>query len=80
MMVALPSRGDDISFDPADPTSLVYPRDVREISDAIEAGFSYTTSKRHIRYGFHSRTIFDGNNTDRKFWLGGSIDLPFSPK
>jgi hypothetical protein len=72
--------GSDISFDPADPTSLAYPRDVREINDAIEAGFSYTTSKRHIRYGFHSRTVFDGNNTDRKFWVGGSIDLPFSLK
>ena len=31
--------GSDISFaNPNDPTSIVYPRDVREISDAIEAG------------------------------------------
>ncbi len=70
--------GGDISFtDPADVTTLVYPRDVREISDSIEAGFSYTTAKRHFRYGFHSRTIFAGNNTDRKFWVGGSVEIPF---
>ncbi len=69
--------GGDISFDPAVPTSLVYPRDVREINDAIEAGFSYTTAKRRIRYGFQCRTVFAGNNSDRKFWVGGSIDVPF---
>ncbi len=69
--------GSDIIYDPAVPTSLVYPRDVREINDSIEAGFSYTTSKRHIRYGFHCQTIIGGNNTDRKFWVGGSIDVPF---
>lgn len=73
--------GADITFtDPADPTTLVYPRDTRETQDAIEAGFSYTTAKRHIRYGFHSRTVFEGNNTDRKFWVGGSIDIPFGGK
>jgi len=69
--------GSDISFDPADPTSLVYPRDVREINDALEFGFSYTTSKRHVRFGFHGRSVFAGNNTDRKFWVGGSFDIPF---
>ena len=68
--------GSDISYNPANPASLVYPRDVREISEAIEAGFSYTT-KRHIRYGFHSMTVLAGNNTDRKFWVGGSVDFPF---
>jgi hypothetical protein len=67
--------GDSISFDPADPTSLVYPRSVREISDSIEAGFSYTTLNRRIRYGLHTRTVFDGNNTDRKFWVGASLDF-----
>jgi hypothetical protein len=73
--------GTDITFgNPNDLTTLQYPRDPREISDAIEAGFSYTTSKRHFRYGFHSRTIFDGNNTDRKFWVGGSLDVPFGGK
>ncbi len=69
--------GNDIVFNPADPTSLVYPRDVREINDSIQAGFSYTTSRRHIRYAFNATTVFGGNNTDRKFWVGGSIDIPF---
>jgi hypothetical protein len=35
------------------------------------------TSKRQIRYGFHTRTVFDGNNTDSKSWVGGSVDFPF---
>ena len=72
--------GGDIIYDPNDPASIVYPRDARENSDAFEAGFSYTTSKRHIRYGFHSRTVFDGNNSDRKFWVGGSVDIPIGGK
>jgi hypothetical protein len=71
------SGGDIHIPDPNDLSSLVYPRDTREIQDSIEAGFSYTTSKRHIRYGFHSRTVFNGNNTDSKFWVGGSVDIPF---
>jgi hypothetical protein len=70
-------NGGDIQFDSTDPSAIVYPRDVREISDSIEWGFSYTTRKRHIRLGFHSRSVFDGNNTDKKFWVGGSIDIPF---
>lgn len=74
------TTGEDISFDPNNPTSLVYPRTVREDNDSIEAGFSYTTATRRIRYGFHSRTVFDGNNSDRKFWVGGSIDVPFGGK
>jgi hypothetical protein len=70
--------GGDITFeDPNDYSTLVYPRDVREINDSIEFGFSYTTKKHKIRYGFHGRTVFDGNNTDRKFWIGGSVDIPF---
>lgn len=72
--------GTDIIFEPGVPTSLVYPRDPREINDSIEAGFSYTTSKRHIRFGFQTRTVFAGNNSDRKFWVGGSIDVPFGGK
>ena len=32
--------------------------------------------RRHVRYGFHSRTIVDGNNTDGKFWVGASVDIP----
>jgi len=72
--------GSDIKFDSSDPTSLVYPRDPREINDSIEAGFSYTTRKHQLRFGFHSRTVFDGSNTDRKFWVGGSIDVPIGGK
>jgi hypothetical protein len=53
-----------------------YPTDVREISDSIDAGFSYTTSKRQWRYGFHARKTFDGSNTDSALWLGASLDIP----
>ncbi len=49
---------------------------LREINDSIEAGFSYTTSKRHIKYSFYTRTVFNGNNSDEKFWIGGGIELP----
>jgi hypothetical protein len=70
--------GDDITLSaPPAPFAITYPRAPRENSDAIEAGFSYTTPNRRIRYGFHTRTIFDGSNTDKKFWLGASIDVPF---
>ena len=72
--------GGDIIYDPNDPSAIDYPREVREINDSIEAGFSYTTSKRHFRYGFQSRTVFDGNNTDRAFWVGGSLDIPIGGK
>jgi hypothetical protein len=72
--------GSDIIYDPNYPSLIDYPRDPREINDAIEAGFSYTTSKRHWRYGFHSRTVLDGNNSDSKFWVGGSIDIPIGGK
>jgi len=68
------SGGDIILFPD---NSIYYPRAVRENNDSIEAGFSYTTSKRHIRYGFYTRTVVDGSNTDSKFWIGGSIDVPF---
>jgi hypothetical protein len=59
---------------------IFYPRDVREINDAIEAGVSYTTPKRQIRLAFHTRIVVDGSNTDAKFWVGGSIDMPFGGK
>ncbi len=71
------SGGDIILFPD---NSIYYPRDVRENRDEIEAGFSYTTSKHHIRYAFQTRTVIDGNNTDKKFWVGGSIDFPFGGK
>lgn len=72
--------GSDIKFDPDLPSEIDYPRAVREINDSIEAGFSYTTSKRHLRYGFHTRTVIDGSNTDRKFWIGASFDIPLGGK
>jgi hypothetical protein len=73
--------GSDITFIiPDDLSTIVYPRDPREINDSLEAGFSYTTSKRQWRYGFHCRTVLDGNNSDSKFWVGGSIDIPIGGK
>jgi hypothetical protein len=68
--------GEDIFFNPAQPSSLVYPRDVREINDALDVGFSYTT-KRRLRFGFQCRTTLGGNNSDQKFWVGGSFEIPF---
>ena len=63
---------------PAGPAgSNWYPTDVREISDSIDAGFSYTTSKKHWRYGFIARKTVDGSNTDSAFWLGATLDIPF---
>jgi hypothetical protein len=73
--------GTDIYFtDPNDLSTIVYPRDPREINDSLEAGFSYTTSKHHVRYGFYLRSVLDGNNTDAKLWIGGSVDIPFGGK
>jgi len=60
--------------------SIFYPRKLREISDTLEYGFSYTTSKRRWRWGFNGRTVVDGSNTDGKFWVGGSLDVPFGGK
>jgi hypothetical protein len=57
--------------------TIVYPRDLREISDTIEYGFSYTSSKRHWRWAFNGRSVVDGSNTDAKFWVGASLDIPF---
>ena len=76
--------GTDITY-PVDPAlnngfNIIYPRDPREISDAIEAGFSYTTSKRQWRYGFHLLSVLDGNNTDAKLWVGASMDIPIGGK
>ena len=60
--------------------SIIYPRDPRENCDEVEAGFSYSTAKRQIRYGFHTRAVVDGNNIDSKFWIGGAVDFPFGGK
>jgi hypothetical protein len=74
--------GTDLIYDPntgilstsgSDPNAF---SELREINDSIEAGFSYTT-KRHIKFSFYTRTVFDGNNSDQKFWIGGGIQMPF---
>ena len=69
--------GSSIQFDPAT-HDIVYPRAVRENQDSIEAGFNYRTPWHGLRLGFQSRTVFDGSNTDKKFWLGGFVEMPFS--
>ena len=50
---------------------------MRESSDSIDAGFHYITKKSKIKIGFTSRTVFDGVNTDKKFWVGGFVEFPF---
>jgi hypothetical protein len=49
---------------------------VRENHDSIQAGLSYTTARHRIRYEFYTRSVFDGSNTDKKFWIGGGISVP----
>ncbi len=76
--------GSDIEY-PVDPAThgglnIVYPRDTREIRDSLEAGLSYTTSKKHFRYGVQCNVVLNGNNTDEKFWFGLSADFPFGGK
>ena len=68
--------GESIQFNPTT-HDIVYPRAVRENQDSIEAGFDYRSSWHGMRLGFQSRTVFDGSNTDKKFWLGGFIEMPF---
>ena len=70
--------GSDITI--AADNTITYPRDAREINDSLEAGVSYTTSKRRNRYGGQIRKVFDGNNSDEKFWFGFSVDFPFGGK
>lgn len=68
--------GESIQFDPT--TRIIsYPREVRENSDSLEAGFRYTTPKKHIEWGFYTRDVLDGANTDGKFWVGGYVNVPF---
>ena len=69
--------GEAIQFDPTT-HDIVYPRGVRENQDSFEAGFDYRTPWHGLRLGFQSRTVFDGSNTDKKFWLGGFVEIPFS--
>jgi hypothetical protein len=61
-------------------TPIYYSPQVREISDAFEGGFSYTTSKRRLTYAFYTRKTFDGSNTDSAFWVGGYFSIPFGGK
>ena len=68
--------GNDIQYNPTT-HFIFYPRSVRENNDSIEAGFSYHTLKRQIRYGFYTRSVWDGSNTDRKFWVGAYVEVPF---
>ena len=68
--------GDGIRYNPVT-QDITYPRAPRENQDSFEAGFSYTT-KRNLRLGFESRTVFDGSNTDKKFWLGVYLEMPFT--
>jgi len=72
-LVYNPTTG-QISTTGSDPNSFA---ELREINDSIEAGFNYTTPKRHIKYSFYTRTVFNGNNSDQKFWIGGGIAMPF---
>jgi hypothetical protein len=73
-----PATGSGTYNSPVTVGSNWYPTDVREISDSVDFGFNYTTSKRHIRMGFHARKTFDGSNTDSAFWLGAYIDIPIN--
>jgi hypothetical protein len=57
-------------------TTITYSPEVKEISDAIDAGFSYTTPKRRFKYAFQIRKVLDGENTSDAFWIGGSVDFP----
>jgi hypothetical protein len=68
--------GENIQFD-STTHDIVYPRGVRENQDSVEAGFDYRTPWHGMRVGFQSRTVFDGSNTDKKFWIGGFIEMPF---
>jgi hypothetical protein len=69
-------NGGSIQYDPIS-NVITYPRAVRENQDAIEAGFSYRFKKWNARAGFYTRTVLDGANTDKKFWLGGFLEIPF---
>ena len=75
--------GTDLMYDPTTGTlstsgsSATAFSELREINDSIEAGFSYTT-KRQIKFSFYTRTVFDGNNSDQKFWIGGGVQMPFN--
>lgn len=58
-------------------TPVHYSPQVREVSDAFEAGFSYTTLKRNWKWGFYTSKTFDGSNTDSRFMVSGYLEIPF---
>jgi hypothetical protein len=68
-------NGGDIVLNPD--RSIVYPRDLREINDSVEAGFSYSTRKWPLQLGFYTQTVLDGVNSDGKFWVGGYVKWRF---
>ena len=70
-------NGDEIHYDP-ETRFIDYPRAPRENRDSIEAGFSYNFLKRKMKAGFFTRTVFDGVNTDKKFWLSAFFEMPFA--
>jgi hypothetical protein len=70
--------GDDLLPVPVG-TPISYSPQVREISDAMEAGFSYTTTQRW-KWGFYTTKIFDGSNTDSRFLISGYLEIPFQRK
>ena len=74
------SGKDVVVPDPLDLTTIIYPRDPREIRDVVQVGFSYTTVKCPIKYGFNTSIVVDGNNTDAKFWLGATVEFRFGGK
>jgi hypothetical protein len=57
-------------------TPIFYSPQVREITDAIEAGFSYTTLSRQWKWGFYTSKIFDGSNTDSRFLVSAYLEIP----
>ena len=69
-------HGDNVVFDPTT-YYVTYPRAVRENLDSIQAGFSYTTSKKKWTWGFLTQYNLDGNNSQQQFWLGGYLEIPF---
>ena len=77
------TAGSDVEFIPTDGNApysgITYLMNVREISESVDAGFSYK-NRHDMRFGFHVRKTFEGRNTDSKLWLGASIDVPFGGK
>jgi hypothetical protein len=66
--------GEDIVLNPD--RTIYYPRNLRETTHAFEAGFNYTTPRKHIQFGFYSRAVLDGMNSDQKLWIGAYINFP----